>query len=73
VIFSPGRGAFPSTESPHGDARRPRVPRRALHRVALVVADNPAGCEAIARAVSVDLKAKKMRLEDTQCVRVEQS
>jgi hypothetical protein len=49
------------------------APSTKCTRVALVVADNPAGCEAIARAVSADLKAKKVRLEDTQCVRVERS
>ena len=42
-------------------------------RVALIVADNHAGCEAIARVAAADLKAKKMRLEDAQCVRVELS
>jgi hypothetical protein len=41
--------------------------------LAIVVADNPISCEAIARIAAADLRANKMRLEDAQCVRVEQA
>jgi hypothetical protein len=49
------------------------APSTECTRVAVVVSDNPARCEAIARIAAADLKAKKMRLEEPECVRVEQS
>jgi hypothetical protein len=49
------------------------TPSNECTRVAIVVADNPASCEAIASIVSTKMNSWKMRLEETRCVRVEES